>query len=73
MWNALYFVRFLDNGKIEPSDDRADPLVAMTKPPSNACAWAFPINVAGYNLSIFQWAAWAFVPVVIFKNIVSCL
>ena len=73
MWNALYFVRFLDDSKIEPSDDRADPFVAMTNPPSTTCAWAFPINVAGYNLSLLQWVAWAFVPVVIFKNIVSCL
>jgi hypothetical protein len=70
MWNALYLARFLDEGVIAPSDDRTDPFTAMTKPPSADCSWAFPISIAGYNLSVWQWAAWLLVPVVIFKNIV---
>eukprot|EP01046_Picozoa_sp_COSAG06_P097505 COSAG06_NODE_43611_length_370_cov_0.955720_2_plen_51_part_01 len=51
MWNALYLARFLDEGVIAPSDDRTDPFTAMTKPPSADCSWAFPISIAGYNLS----------------------
>jgi len=70
MWNALYLTRFLDGDVAAPADDRADPFTAMTKPPSPDCTWALPITIAGYNLSAWQWAAWLFVPVVIFKNIV---
>ena len=64
MWNALFITRFLDacGGDIAPTDDRADAFVAMTKPPAD-CAWAFPISLGDYNLSLWQWVAWLCVPV----------